>query len=222
MTTISQLQTSVDSWMARDDIAVTGTDFPQILLIAESSIARNYRFGVQETTTTLNFTGREADLPADFLEVRNPFIDDNIRKFEYKTPQAIREASSWSDRGSRAGAFYTIEGGGGTPPDDRMKMVIAGPASASSPLNVDVNYYKRFAALDTGTPMDTNWLLTNHYDVYLYEVLYAAYIYVQEVELASYVFSQCQLLRDTFRQHENRKRWGAEPKQAYGNPRGVV
>lgn len=218
MTTLSQLQTSVDAWLVRDDVAVTGSDFPQILLNAESQIARNYRFVVQEATTTLNFTGREADLPADFLEVRNPFIDDNIRRFEYKTPQAIRESSGWEN--GRAGQAYTLEGGGGTAPDDRVKMVIAGPASASSPLDVEVNYWARFPALVNAS--DTNWLLQNHYDVYLYETLYQAAVYIQEIELANYYWEICQGLRNQLKVQENRKRYGAMPKQAYGNPRGVV
>jgi hypothetical protein len=224
MTTISQLQVSVDSWLVRNDVAVTGSDFNQILLIAESSIARNYRFLVQEVTTTLTFTGRSEDLPADFLEVRNPFIDDNIRKFEYQTPQAIRENSAWAN--GRAGAFYTLEGSEDTvnnpAVDDRVKMTIAGPASASSPLSVDVNYYRRFPALDTGTPTDSNWLLTQHYDVYLYETLHAAAVYLQERELAADYLGLCQGLRNEFKLQENRKRFAAVPKQAYANPRGVV
>jgi hypothetical protein len=220
MSTIQQLQASVDSWLARDDVAATGSDFEQILDIAESSIARHYRFGVQEQTATLNFTGRFADLPADFLEIRNPFIDDNIRKLEYRTPQAIRESAQWQN--GRTAAFYTVEGGGGTAPDLRMRVTIAGPASVSTPLNMDVNYYARFAALDTAVPTGTNWLLQNHFDVYLYEVLYAALVFLQEPEMASAVLVMCQQLRDELGKHENRKRFTAAPKQAYGNPRGVV
>lgn len=221
MTTISQLQTSVDSWLIRDDVAVTGTDFPQILLIAESQIARNYRFGIQEAQTTLNFTGRSQDLPADFLEIRNPFIDDNIRQLEYKTPQAIRESSEWTN--GRVAQSYTIEGNGATAaPDNRMQVTIAGPASASDPLDMVVNYYARIAALDTGTPTDTNWLLQNHYDVYLYETLYASATYIQELELATNYWQQCNILRESLRKQENRKRWGAEPKQTYANPRMII
>ena len=129
MTTLAQLKTSVDSWLIRDDVAVTGSDFTQILENAESQIARFYRFMVQEQSATINFGAgaRSADLPADFIELRNPFIDDNVRKFEYKTPQAIREASSWQS--GRTTSFYTLEGGGGTAPDDRVQMTIAPAAS---------------------------------------------------------------------------------------------
>ena len=221
MSTLGQLKTSVDSWLARDDVAVSGSDFPQILLIAESDIARDVRCAVQETTTTLNFTGRSVDLPADFLEVRNPFIDDNVRKFEYQTPQAIREGSQWNN--GRVGAFYTLEGGGkdvsGTG-DDRVAVVIASPASVSSPLDVDVNYFRRFPAL-TADP-DTNWLLQNHYDVYLYATLRASAEYIQEDVLEDRYQAKYDRAVEKLQKHENRKRYTAAPKQAYANPRGVV
>ena len=221
MTTLSQLKTSVDSWLSRDDVAVSGSDFPQILLLAESDIARDLRCGVQEAQTTLNFTGRSVDLPADFLEVRNPFIDDNIRKFEYQTPQAIREGSQWNN--GRVGAFYTIEGGGkdvGGTGDDRMQVTIASAASASSPLDVIVNYYRRFPAL-VNDP-DTNWLIQNHYDIYLYATLRAACEYIQEDVLEDRYMAKYERAIEKMTRHENRKRWGAEPKQAYANPRGIV
>ncbi len=221
MTTLSQLKTSVDSWLVRDDVAVSGADFPQIMLIAESYIAREIRCLVQETQTTLNFTGRSADLPADFLEVRNPFIDDDVRRFEYATPQAIRESSAWND--GRVGAFYTLEGGSkdltGTG-DDRVQMTIASPASSSSPLDVLVNYYRKFPALVNDT--DTNWLIINHYDVYLYAALRASCEYIQEDVLEDRYANKFMEIKEQMNRHENRKRWAAVPKQSYGNPRSVI
>ena len=219
MSTLAQLKTSVDAWLARDDVAVSGTDFPQILLIAESNIARDVRCIVQEASTTITFTSREADLPADFLEVRNPFVDDNVRKFEYKTPQAIREASSWES--GRQSAFYTLEGSPDVSgSDDRVKMVLAASPTASSPTDVEINYYRRFPALVNDT--DTNWLLQNHYDIYLYATLRAAAEYIQEDTLEDRYQAKYELAIEKQQKHENRKRYTAVPKQAYANPRGVV
>jgi len=221
MTTLAQLRTSVDAWLIRDDVAVTGADFAQILLNAESEISREYRFVTQESTTTLVFTGQSADLPADFLEPRNPFIDDNIRKFEYKTPQALRQSGGWQN--GRAGQAYTLEGGGkdvGGPGDDRVQMTIAGPASVASPLSVDVFYWARFPALVNAG--DTNWLLQNHYDIYLFECLYQAAVYIQETEMAQTYYTMVTGLRNRQSKHENRKRYGAMPKQSYNNPRAIV
>lgn len=218
MTTRAQLATSVDAWLARDDVAVTGPDFIQILLIAESQISVGYRFSVQEQSIDLVFTGRSVDLPANFLEVRNPFIDDTIRKINFKTPKAIRESTEWTN--GRVAAAYTIEGGGGTEPDDRMQVTIAGPASVASPLTMTVNYYKRFAALTAG--VDTNWLLINHFEVYLYETLRAAGEYIQEAEIEASYTTKAATLRELFSKHENRKRFGAMPKQGYASPRTIV
>ncbi len=223
MTTLSQLKTSVDNWLIRDDVAVTGSDWPQILLNAESSIARNYKFIVQEKTSTITLTSRRGDLPADFMGLRNPFIDNQQRKFEYQTPQAFREASSYNS--GRFTGFFTIEGGGdegGGPasPDDRAQIVVNTNPTVSDPVDVELLYWGRFPAL-VNDP-DTNWLLENHYDVYLYESLLAAAIYIQETELAQVYRGLAQECRDELRIQENRKRYAAVPKQAYANPRGVV
>jgi len=202
-------------------VAVAGGDFPQILLIAESSIARGYRFGIQEAQTTVSITSQSADLPADFLEARNPFIDDNRLDIQYKTPKAIRSTKAWIN-GSPGGTFYTIEGNGGTPPDNRMQITIAGPGTVSDPVDIVLNYYARIPALDVMDGSDTNWLLQNHYDVYLYETLAAACNYIQESALEQKYLGEVFRMRDEFRKHENRKRWGAEPKVAYGNPRMII
>lgn len=220
MSTLGQLKTSVDSWLARDDIAVSGSDFDEVLLIAESEIAREFRFAIQEAQATLNFTGRSVDLPSDFLEMRNPFIDDNIRKFEYKTPQAIREAASWND--GRVGAFWTLEGNNAQPltSSATFQMTIAGPASASSPLSVLINYWARFPAL-VNDP-DTNWILVNHFDIYLYACLRAAAELIQEDVLEDRYAAKFERVVDRQNKHEKRKRFGAQPKQAYAGPRAVI
>jgi len=218
MSDLDGLKASVDSWLVRDDVAVTGTDFTEILLIAEAELATDVRCGVQETTTSLVFTGRSVDLPADFLEMRNPFIDDNVRKIAYMTPKAIREVGPWAT--GRTGSFYTVEGGGGTAPDDRMQVTIAAPASVAEPLTIDVNYYKRFAALVAGP--DTNWLLNNHYNIYLYATLRAAAEYIQEDALEDRYKGKYDEATFKMARQENRKRWGATPKQAYGSPRAIV
>lgn len=220
MTTLSQLKTSVDSWLARDDVAVSGSDFPQILLLAESDLARDLRLSVQEVTTTLNITGRSIDLPADFLGARNPFIDDNNRKIEYMTPQAIRESRAWNN--GRVGAFYTLEGNNTSPlaATNDLQITIAGPASVASPLSLDINYWARFPGLINGT--DSNWLLANHYDLYLYATLRAASEYIQEDLLEDRYLKKYLRAVENQTKHENRKRYGAMPKQTYAVPRTVV
>jgi hypothetical protein len=219
MSTLGQLKTSVDSWLSRDDIAVTGSDFNEILLLAESDIARDVRAVIQEQSITLNFTGRSADLPYDYIGLRNIFIDDNIRKSEYRTAEAIRESSAWQD--GRVGSFYTIEGGSQTVGDERVAITIAGAATAPpDDLDMLVLYWARFAPL-VNDP-DTNWLLAQHYDVYLYATLRAACEYIQEDILEDRYMGKYDRAVDKLSKHENRKRYGAFPKQSYGSPRAVI
>jgi len=218
MSTLLILKQSVDSWLLRDDVAVSNSEFSTILLLAETEIATDVLCVTQETTVNLVFTGRSADLPADYLQERNPFIDDNILKIAYMTPKAIRETGPWK-RG-RAGAFYTLEGGGGTPPDDRVKMTIANEASVSEPLTIEVNYYKRFTGMTGDT--DTNWLLQNHFNVYLYATLRAAAEYIQEDMLEDRYKAKYEETIAKLTVHENRKRFSAAPKAAYGSPRSIV
>jgi len=217
MTTLGKLKSSVDAWLIRDDISVAD-EFPEILLLAEADIATDVRCLAQETTTTLTFTGQSAELPADYMEERFPFIDDNIRKIAYMTPKVLRENGPWQK--GRVGAFYTLEGGGGTPPDDRVKMVIAGAASATDPLDIDVNYIKRFSGMTDDA--DTNWLLRNFFNVYLYSTLRAAAEFIQEDILEDRYAGKYEQAVGKLAKQENRKRFGGVPKQAYGSPRAIV
>jgi len=219
MSTFLILKNAVDGWLSRDDVAVTNADFSTIMLLAESDIARDVHAIIQEASSTLVFTGREQDMPANFLEVRNPFIDDNIRRIEYMTPQALRESSAWQS-GRRVGAFYTLEGNPTVPGDERVKMVIAGPASVTTPLSIDVNYYARFAGLVLDA--DTNWLLANHFDIYLYSALRAACEYIQEDILEDRYAGKYDRAVEKQHKHENRKRFAAFPKQQYGSPRSII
>ncbi len=220
MTTRQQLEQDVDAWLIRDDVAVTGSDWPSILRIAEANIAREIVSARQEKKATVTFTGHSADLPSDFIEPRNPFVDDNTRRIEYKTPQALRESREWQN--GRVAMSYTLEGNntGDLDGTETFQMTIAGPASATDPTDIEINYWARLPALTD--PSDTNWLLTNHYDVYLYAALWAAAIYLQDDALAATYYALFDGAKNSLGRQENRKRFGAMPKQMYGFPRTVV
>lgn len=214
MTTRAQLETDLDAWLSRDDVSA-GSEINTIFRIAESHIATDVRPVVLETSTTLSATSRRTQLPTNFLEIRHVFIDANgFRIMEYKTPEAIRETSSWYS--GRDGAYYTIEGDG----TDRVEIVLADAPSVSSPASLDVLYHARLAALSAAG--DSNWLSVNHYEIYLYALLFAAGEVLQEEELEARYYNKYKSRIDEFAKHENRKRYGSGPKVAYGSPRAVV
>lgn len=228
MSTYGQLKTDVDAWLARDDVAVSGASFPSITLLSEAEIARDIRSPIQEQRTVLT-TGatRYLDLPADFLELRQIFIEttNGRRVLDYQTPQVIRSRRTWlSSNGgvnSDTIAYYSIEGDDlANAPADTLRIVLAPDPDGGNPQDVEILYFARWPAF-TADP-DTNWLLQNHYDIYLWNLLKQAGIFLQETELAEKYDSMYQIARQEFARAANRKRFRGSDKQAYGSPRAII
>ena len=217
MTTRAQLITDVDAWMARDNIGA-GANIDSLLRVAEANIARRVRVFVQEASTTLTFTGRTAALPANYLGLRGQpklvnATDPASSGLEYMAPEVLRLDAAYQV-GPRT-AFYSLEGDG-----DNYLMSIAPAASVTTSVDILIQYVARFAALANGG--DTNWLLTNHYDAYLFALLEAAAVYDQDEALElKYAGRFTQVVEDMVPQ-ENRKRFPMGNLSARGGPRVAV
>jgi len=226
MTTRSQLESDVDAWLARDDIA-TGGSFPSILLLAEAVIADQIRAVAQEKRELLSVTGRNHPVPTDFLQMRYMFVDASAtsRHFEYQTPEALREEQTWLT-GGRTG-FYTIEGGDDTAAEgsptstaDNTVFTFAPAFDDTTPTEVELYYFKRWTALVN--PTDTNWLMFNFYPIYLYSTLRAACEWTQETELEANYQGKYDAAVERFSRAQNRKRRGTPSRQTYGHVRTIV
>jgi hypothetical protein len=167
LATYSDLLASVASWMNRTDLTSVIPDF---VTIAESKIARDLRLRKQITSTTLATltTTRAVALPTDWLEFENVSIAGtpetpcqyvNIEHMDVKYPE----------NGSGGRPFvYTIE----------ADNILFGPAP-DAVYTVNVLYYARFAALASAS---TNWLMTNHPNVYLYACLREGSFFTKDKE----------------------------------------
>lgn len=216
----NQLLTDVDAWMARDDIAADAS-FASMLVLAEAEIARDVRTVAQETRTDLQFTGQSAELPTNFLQMRHAYIGSYTNgKLEYKTPEVFFEEDL--STGQRVG-FYTYEGSGTLDGSTSGVNMLLSPnvATPSSPINVAILYWARFPALDAVTNT-TNWLVTNHYDLYLWQLLKQAAIWVQDDEAEIKFHGHYERTKERVNLTENRKRYRGNQYQAYGHPRTVV
>ena len=227
MSTFGQLKTSTDSWLARDDLAM-GSDIDQITLNTEAQIARDIRTVAQERNTTLTADARQTVAPADFLEARYLAIDTNTRDYiEYQTPEVIRKQRSWS--GNATGTtgrsditFYTIEGliGGTAFTDTDVYFTWAPAGNATTPTDVELGYFARWPAF-VNDP-DTNWLLTNHFDIYLWAMLHNAALFLQEEGLAQGYLGKYAIAKEDLQKSENRKRFRGQSKKGWGSPRVIV
>lgn len=215
MTTRQELLDDVDSYLARDDLT-GGADSSTYLRIAEARIRRRVRTTDREVTTQLVATGRSVALPDDYLSLRSISLDSALdRTIDYLTPERIREAPIWNNSGGgltdNTAQAYTIEGG---------NLVFAPAPTAENPITFDIVYNASYAPLVNAS--DTNTLLTNAYDIYLFAVLFEAASYVQDIELASGYSSRFEAALTELERSELRKRNSGSALFRTGSPRRVV
>lgn len=148
----SDLVTSVANWMNRTDL---GSVIPDFVTIAESRIAKDLRLRNQLTSGTLttSTSSRAVSLPSGFLEFASVNIDGTPATIcTYITPEHL-DAKFPADSYSGRPAYYAIQG----------DQVLFGP-SPDAAYTVNVDYFTRFPALASAS---TNWLMTNHPNIYL-------------------------------------------------------
>lgn len=215
MTTRQELLDDVDTYLARDDLT-GGADATTYLRIAEAKIRRRVRTTDREVTTQLSATGRTVALPSDYLSLRSISLDSALdRTIDYLTPERIREAPIWNNSGGgltdNTAQAYTIEGG---------NLVFAPAPTAEAPVTFDIVYNASYAPLVNAS--DTNTLLTNNYDIYLFAVLFEAASYLQDIELAAAYNSRFEAAITELERSERRKRYSGSALFRTGSPRRVV
>ena len=152
----TDLLASVASWMNRTDLTAVIPDF---VTIAESKIAKDLHLRKQLTSGTLTTltTTRAVALPTDWIEFSSVTVGSNPpNTCQYVTPEHLD--TKYPEDGYSGRPFvYSIEG----------DNVLFGPTPDDA-YTVNIDYLARFPALATDS---TNWLLTNHPNIYLYACL---------------------------------------------------
>lgn len=145
ISTFAELRTAVAGWLNRTDLTATIPDF---VLLAEADIRNDVRVRAMEQLTSGTLTGETLSAPERFLDARR-FIVSGAKR-EYRTPEQYadigRAGASLSVFTHIGQSLYVLNGNDG---DDYTLL-----------------YNQSFAALDSDD--DTNWLLTNAPDVYLW------------------------------------------------------
>ena len=159
MTTFATLKSDIEELYPHSDY--TDSLKASFVRLAEAQIRRRVRVRPMETTDESFTVGaRSTTLPTGFIALRSVSADvANKRDMDYLPPHRIRSAPIWELTGNPTA--YTLEG----------ESIVVAPVP-ESPVSLQLVYYKMFDALEG--PTDTNWLLTNAYDIYLYGSLRAA------------------------------------------------
>lgn len=168
MTTYATLKSDVADYMARDDLTAV---IPTLVRLAESRIRDMVRVNDMETTTDLTISGRTTALPTGLLGIKRLIIDSTT----YRQLEFVPADEGWRDLAYITDGEpqkYTIEG----------SNLIVFPAPATS-VTGKLTYLGAYDALVNDA--DTNWLLANAYDVYLYGTLAEAKGYIEDDEQAA-------------------------------------
>ncbi|MCA9553019.1 MAG: hypothetical protein KC933_23485 [Myxococcales bacterium] len=190
MTTRLELLDATQRWLHRSNDTDLVADLSRFLRNVEARFAREVRHSSQETVTQLTIIGRSGALPTDCLHVRSLSLSSgDARQLDQVTAEVLREGPWWNDGG--APRMFSISG---------RSIYLAPVADATTGTVFDLVYYARFPALVNDA--DTNYLLTNHFDLYLFAMLVEAAQYVQDREMRLEFEGQFQDARRTLEEQD--------------------
>lgn len=162
--TYVELQASIARWMNRTDL---GADIPGFIANAESRIATDLRVRKMLVSLTISAAaGQGALLPPGWLEFKSLAI--NGCPLSYMPQEMLALRSTYQAGTPEA---YTVVGG----------EVLLSPLPDVA-YSVDTVYYKK---LDPLFQSSSNWLLTDHPNVYLYAALVEGALFLKKPDEAS-------------------------------------
>lgn len=162
--TYTELRATIARWMNRTDL---DADIPSFVAHAEARIATDLRMRRMLVSLALDAAaGEGAELPEGWLEFKSLAINGSPLSY---MPQEMLTLRS----GYTAGLpqYYTIVG----------SEVLLSPLPDVA-YSIDTVYYKRIESL---LLTSTNWLLTDHPNVYLYAAMVEGALFLKKPEEAA-------------------------------------
>jgi hypothetical protein len=204
MSNVFKLQSDIQLFVNRRDLDGFVDSF---ILLAEAQFNRDLRVYQMENRATCSSENRYVARPDDWLETIRLTIDGEYRELE---PLSTREMAS-----RRA----NVRDATGTPRFFRNSEngfeVFPTP---SEPTVYILEYYQKIPALELTdvqipgqpAPIRENWLLTDHYDVYLYGTLMHAGVFLQDdTMIAKYAPLMSAAMQSLIRSSERASNSGA-------------
>lgn len=156
ITTYAELKTAVSDFLNRDDLA---SAVPTFIALAEADINRRLRHWKQEVRATAEIDSQYSAVPANWLEaIRFQITDGTPTELELMAQAEIVDRREEIANVTGRPRFYAITG-------SQFEFL----PSPDDTYNAELVYFGKVPTLGTETP--TNWLLTDHPDLYLYGAL---------------------------------------------------
>lgn len=158
--------------------------WPRLVRMAETQLNQRLRTVWQETADTLTFTGGEAPLPADFLEMIDVYGPCGYQMRASMRADSRRPGTSFSRYSIGSGKIY-IRGFSG---------------------DKDILYYAAIPTISASLSA-TNWLLERNGDVYLYAVGLQAAKFLKDLELSQATDQLLSFALQALKIDDDRSRW---------------
>lgn len=192
ITTAAELATAAANWLARADLT---SRIPEFISLAEAKFNRALRTRDMETkNATFSITGEYVAVPSGFLEVKSFYLNTSPKRALNYLPDDTQ--TDYYGVGTGTPSFFCLVG-------TNFRFGKVPDATYSSTLV----YYTALTTL-SGGGSTTNWLITNHPDLYLYGVCLEAQPYLgDDQRLVSWQAGYQQTLASV-QAADNRSRWG--------------
>ena len=162
----SDLKSNISGWLAKSNLT---TQIPTFISLCEAKVNRRIRVMDMSTrATSTTAANGYLGFPDDFGGLRYMKITSSNPEIslEYRTPKQIHDMS-FNNEGGIPQVYTVVD-----------SQFLLKPSQDGD--TVEIVYYKRVPALsDSNT---TNWLLTDHPDIYLYGSLCEAEPYLRNDE----------------------------------------
>lgn len=159
ITSYSELQASVASWLNRGDLSA---NIPDFITLAEAQLSTDLKTRSMENKVTLSTVAgtKTVALPTDMLEMRRlQVVGTYNQPLSYRSPDEL--SIDYAANGSGQPVVFTVVGG---------NLELA--PIPDSVYSLELTYQQRIPALSGSNT--TNWLLTNWPNAYLYASLMAS------------------------------------------------
>lgn len=164
MQTFAALKSAIADFLNRDDITAV---IPTFVALAEADMNRKVRAIPQETRSTATLDAQFSGLPTDWLETISLRISGADNRLVLASAAEIADLRAWNEDQAGEPTHYAHVAGGlelYPTPDDTY--------------TAELVYYAKITALSADG--DTNWVLTNHPDAYLYGSLIHSAPYLKD------------------------------------------
>ena len=159
ISTYADLQASVANWLNRSDLTA---NIPEFITLAEAQMSTDLKTRAMENKVALSTVAgtKTVALPTDMLEMRRlQVVGTYNQPLSYRSPDEL--SIDYAANGSGQPVVFTVVGG-------NLELAPIPDAVYS----LELTYQQRIPALSDVS--NTNWLLTNWPNAYLYASLLAA------------------------------------------------